>query len=184
MKVYIMRHGKTDWNALFKCQGQTDIPLNEEGRKMAREARERYKDLKYDVCFTSPLVRARETAEIITAGRNVEIIPDDRLKEINLGIYSGEERVLERPGSPLYDFFMAPDRFTADPSMESFEALYARGKDFVDNVLVPLKDKYDAVLIVAHAAINRAIFNPYREIPVSKFWELSVKNCEITEIEI
>lgn len=179
-----MRHGKTDWNALFKCQGQTDIPLNEEGRKMARDASERYKELKYDICFASPLIRARETAELVTSGRDIEIICDDRLKEIQLGKYAGSERVLEQPDHPLYDFFTAPDRFVPDPSMESFEELYARGKDFVDNVLMPLKGKYDAVLVVAHAAINRAIFNPYKGVPVSKFWDVPAKNCEITEIEI
>ena len=179
-----MRHGKTDWNASFKCQGQSDIPLNEEGRKMAREASERYKNLKYDICFTSPLIRAKETAELVNAGRNIEIVTDDRLKEIELGIYSGAERVLENKNHPMYEFFTAPDRFVPDPSMESFEELYKRGKDFVDNVLVPLKGKHEAVLIVSHAAIVRAIFNPFKNIPLSKFWDVPLKNCEIVEIEV
>ena len=63
--LYIMRHGKTQWNALHKLQGRTDIPLNEEGRKMAEEAREEYKDVALDICYCSPLCRAYETAEIV-----------------------------------------------------------------------------------------------------------------------
>ena len=63
--LYIIRHGKTDWNELHKLQGRTDIPLNENGRQMAREAGQRYKEVHFDICFCSPLVRAKETAELL-----------------------------------------------------------------------------------------------------------------------
>ena len=63
--LYIIRHGKTDWNVRHKLQGRTDIPLNEEGRQMAEAAREEYRDVHFDVYFCSPLIRARETAEIL-----------------------------------------------------------------------------------------------------------------------
>ena len=72
--LYIMRHGKTDWNVLHKLQGRTDIPLNEEGRNMARKAADIYKDINFDVCYCSPLKRAKETAEILLEGRNIPII--------------------------------------------------------------------------------------------------------------
>lgn len=55
--LYIMRHGKTDWNALHKLQGRTDIPLNEEGRLMALKAHEEYKSWNIDVCYCSPLIQ-------------------------------------------------------------------------------------------------------------------------------
>ena len=63
--LYIIRHGKTDWNVRHKMQGRTDIPLNEEGRQMAEAAREDYRDVHFDICFCSPLIRAKETAEIL-----------------------------------------------------------------------------------------------------------------------
>ena len=71
--LYIIRHGKTDWNLKHKLQGRTDIPLNDEGRAMALEAGERYKDVHFDVCYCSPLIRARETAELLLKGRDVPI---------------------------------------------------------------------------------------------------------------
>ena len=77
--LYIMRHGRTDWNDLRKLQGRTDIPLNDAGREMADAARKEYADVRFDICFCSPLVRARETAEILLRGRDVPIIADDRL---------------------------------------------------------------------------------------------------------
>ena len=49
--LYIMRHGKTDWNAKHKLQGHADIPLNEEGRQMAEKAREEYDGPVFDVCY-------------------------------------------------------------------------------------------------------------------------------------
>ena len=54
--LYIMRHGKTDWNAVHRLQGSEDIPLNDEGRKMAAEAREKYKDLAFNSCVAVDIV--------------------------------------------------------------------------------------------------------------------------------
>ena len=84
--LYIMRHGKTDWNALHKLQGRTDIPLNEEGRLMALKAHEEYKSWNIDVCYCSPLIRAVETAQIVLKNRGIPIITDERLVEIMRGL--------------------------------------------------------------------------------------------------
>ncbi|MBO4592414.1 MAG: histidine phosphatase family protein, partial [Eubacterium sp.] len=87
--LYIIRHGKTDWNVMHKLQGKTDVPLNDEGRAMAEQAREEYQDVHFDIAFCSPLSRARETAEILLRGRDIPIITDDRLTEMSFGIYEG-----------------------------------------------------------------------------------------------
>ena len=71
MKIYFVRHGETDWNRAHKVQGHTDIPLNNYGRHLARETAEGMKNLKIDLAYTSPLSRAKETAEIILAGSSV-----------------------------------------------------------------------------------------------------------------
>ena len=68
--LYIMRHGKTDWNKMEKLQGSVDIPLNEEGVSIARKAHDKYKEISFDICYSSPLVRAKETAELFLQ-RNV-----------------------------------------------------------------------------------------------------------------
>ena len=95
--LYIIRHGKTDWNVLHKLQGRTDVPLNDEGRRMAEAAREEYRDVHFDVCFCSPLVRARETAEILLRGRDVPVLTDDRLMEMSFGSYEGQENSFDIP---------------------------------------------------------------------------------------
>lgn len=62
MLLYIVRHGETDWNKAGKVQGRTDIPLNERGRYLAEATAEGMKDVRIDFCYTSPLIRAKETA--------------------------------------------------------------------------------------------------------------------------
>ena len=69
MIIYMMRHGETDWNVHHLFQGRTDIPLNENGRKVAEWTRDGLKDVHFDVAFCSPLSRAKETAQIILEGR-------------------------------------------------------------------------------------------------------------------
>ena len=63
MMLYIVRHGETDWNRMKKVQGRTDIPLNDYGRHLAEETAEGMKEIRLDLAYTSPLRRARETAE-------------------------------------------------------------------------------------------------------------------------
>ena len=89
MMLYIVRHGETDWNRQKKVQGHTDIPLNEYGRHLAEETAEGMKDIPIDIGYTSPLKRARETAEIILKGRNIPLLDEPRIQEIGFGIYEG-----------------------------------------------------------------------------------------------
>ena len=74
MIIYIIRHGETDWNVLRKFQGRTDIPLNENGRQVAAWTKEGLKDVAFDLVYTSPLRRAKETAQIIVGDRQIPII--------------------------------------------------------------------------------------------------------------
>ena len=91
MKLYIVRHGETTWNALHKVQGSADIPLAEKGIQLAARTGQALKDVPFDVCFTSPLQRARQTAELILGDRKdkIPMIFDKRIQEINFGDLEG-----------------------------------------------------------------------------------------------
>ena len=69
MKIYLVRHGETDWNQAGLLQGQTDIALNAQGLEQAREAAERLKEVPFEIAFCSPLIRAKRTAETIIGDR-------------------------------------------------------------------------------------------------------------------
>ena len=125
--LYIMRHGRTAWNAAHRLQGKTDVPLSEEGRETAAEAGERYRDTHFDVCFCSPLIRARETAALLLWGRDVPIMEDARLEEMGFGVCEGTSDFDKNPESPIYPLFHAPETYgTPAEGGESLAALFER----------------------------------------------------------
>ena len=89
MKLYLVRHGETDWNKVKKIQGQVDIPLNQFGKRLAEETAEGLRDIPFDLCISSPLSRAHETARIILYGKDIPIIKDARIEEMAFGEYEG-----------------------------------------------------------------------------------------------
>lgn len=181
--LYIMRHGKTDWNVQRKLQGRTDIPLNDTGRQMAEEVREECSGIKFDVCYVSPLIRARETAEIALKGLGVPIIPDDRLKEMCFGVYEGFQDCFHHPETPMYTFFFSPEKYTPAEGGETFDELFARTGDFIKNTLRPELDAGKNVLIVGHGAMNCSIICQIKNKPLEKFWETGIPNCKLIRLE-
>ena len=181
--LYIIRHGKTDWNVLHKLQGHTDIPLNEEGRQMAEAAREEYRDVHFDICFCSPLVRARETAEILLRGRDIPILTDDRLKEMGFGSYEGLENSFDVPDCPVNILFFTPEKYTSPPGgAESLDDLFARTGAFLRERAEPLLREGKDVLIVGHGAMNSSIVCQVRGLPRAQFWSAGIENCRLMKL--
>lgn len=89
MKLYVTRHGQTDWNEQGRIQGKIDIPLNEQGRAQARKTRDLLAHTPFDVIITSPLQRAVETATIINEAHGVKQYEDERLSERGFGTWEG-----------------------------------------------------------------------------------------------
>ena len=92
MRIYLVRHGQTDWNKAHKIQGRHNISLNDCGREMAEKASEKLRDVVFDGAFCSPLIRAQETAQIILGDQKGILKPEDRLAEIAFGVEEGRER--------------------------------------------------------------------------------------------
>ena len=180
--LYIIRHGKTDWNLRHKLQGKTDIPLNEEGRQMARKAGEEYRNVHFDVCYVSPLNRAQETAKLLLEGRDVPVITDERLSEMGFGIYEGVESVFNKPECPVRELFFNPAGYIAPNGAESLEKLYERTGSFLKEIAFPLVKEGKDVLIVGHGAMNSAIFCQVMNKPVDKLWEVGMENCKLIKL--
>ncbi|MBR0040718.1 MAG: histidine phosphatase family protein [Oscillospiraceae bacterium] len=182
--LYIMRHGKTDWNAAHRLQGLTDIPLNDEGRHMAERAREEIRDVPFDVCYSSPLRRARETAEIVLRGRGVPILTDDRLREMSFGVWEGVADSFRIPDCPVNVLFRAPEKYVVPvEGGESFDELFARTGQFLREVAEPLLAADKDVLIVGHGAMNCAIVSQLRDLPLAEFWSAGIENCKLMRLK-
>ena len=181
--LYIMRHGRTDWNDRHKLQGRTDIPLNEEGRRMAEAAGEEYRDIPLALCFCSPLIRARETAEIVLRGRDVPIRTDDRLREMSFGSYEGTENSFSIPDCPVNVIFRKPEAYTESVGgAETFDELFARTGEFLREVIDPLMEQGKDVLIVGHGAMNLSIISQVRSLPIADFWKPGIEACRMTRL--
>lgn len=175
MKIYLVRHGETDWNQAGLLQGQTDIALNAQGLEQAREAAERLKEVPFEIAFCSPLIRAKRTAETIIGDRKITLTTDERLRELNFGPWEGVDiRTIKDAASQP---FTNPGSYIPPEGAESFAQLYKRSGEFVDQVLLPLEGTYETVLVVAHGGVNRSILNPVQNIPVDDFWRMHMGNC-------
>ena len=184
--LYIIRHGQTTWNKELRLQGQTDIPLNEEGRRMAREASVQYKDIldSIDICFSSPLIRAYETAELLLSNRELShnIITDDRLKEISFGEFEGLINQVSIPESPVYNLFHKPENYEAVGEAEGLNELLKRTGEFYHEVLVPLLNKGKNVLVVGHGGMNSALISNVLNWEKKDFWKAMTGNCKLLKI--
>ena len=90
--IVLIRHGETDWNRDSRFQGHADPPLNDAGRAQARELAAELADERFAALYTSPLRRAAETAATLGAQFGLEPVPDDALKEVDVGSWSGLTR--------------------------------------------------------------------------------------------
>ncbi len=188
MKIFVIRHGETDWNRERKLQGQVDIPLNESGRRVARLTREGFpKEIQFDVCFSSPLSRAKETAQILLGDSSAPVIEDPRLKEMAFGIYEGQafERGKSQIPDTFFDGFVKPETYVAPEKGESFQDLMERVRSFLSDLFESEEYKDKTVLLAAHGVTVCAIMAIVSGRTIQNFWGQGVhKNCGISEIQV
>lgn len=169
--IYFLRHGETDWNVIGRIQGRTDIPLNSNGVRQAKESSEFLTDLNIDYIVTSPLKRAQDTAKIVQEKINVDLIVMEEFIELSFGDAEGmtlDERL------KLY-----PDRVYPNQEEEaSFKTRFFKGLDTVHN-----KYKNKNILIVSHGALINAILYHYSngELGTGK---IKLTNGGITTLEM
>lgn len=172
--IYFIRHGETDFNIEKRIQGQLDIELNENGINQAEECAKKIKDFKFDVIYSSPLKRAKITAEIINKHHNVPIIFDDRLMEFNAGPMQGKE--FKSFSKEIQEEFLNfPERFGAEKNMDFLNR--------VSEFFKTIENEQKNILIVGHGGTYRCIYMYKNKLTNADFGEVTPKNCEIIEIK-
>ena len=187
MIIYLVRHGETDWNKAGRIQGQTDVPLNMYGERLAVLTAAGLRDVPFEKAYTSPLKRARKTADIILEGRNLEASADDRLMEMNFG--SGEGQTIgelrHNPFRRLHNFIYHPQWYRIPPKGgETFGELRRRAVGFMQEEIAPLEGTYQYILIAAHGGLIREILCWIGHIRRADFWKgIPQKNCSVNILE-
>ncbi|GAB6087892.1 histidine phosphatase family protein [Alkaliphilus crotonatoxidans] len=168
MKIYLTRHGETEWNQAKKMQGWKNSNLTEKGINNARRLGEHLNEVHFDHIYSSPLERTLETAKYIRGSRPMEIEVIEELKEMGFGVWEGMERsVIEEKYPEEYDhFWNHPEQYTPING-ETFESLFQRVKKGLNKIV----DRGgDQVLVVAHAVVIKAVFTIVKELPLEEFW--------------
>ncbi|MEL7037148.1 MAG: histidine phosphatase family protein [Cyanobacteria bacterium J06592_8] len=184
-RILLVRHGETEWNRNGQFQGQIDVPLNENGREQGRKAAEFLKTVKLDFAFSSPLLRPKETAEIILQHHpNIELQLDQDLWEISHGLWEGKfETEIEQlyPGL-LQQWKVAPETVQM-PEGENLQQVWDRVKIAWDRIIQAYNQQAVTGLVVAHDAVNKAILAHLFNLPPQHFWNFKQGNGAVTVID-
>ncbi len=174
MKIYVTRHGQTDYNKKRMMQGLSDIPLNEVGIAQAQERRKSLGDIKFDAVYASPLKRAVKTAQIIGNVREEDIIKDERIIEANFGKY--ELKSYYWTGVRMMAYWSLPEIFPAPDTVETISEMRQRSASFLEDLK---KKDYENVLVACHGGIIRSIRGYLENAKSGIVWRPRPKNCEI-----
>jgi probable phosphoglycerate mutase len=183
MLLYLTRHGETDYNRQGRYCGRTDVPLNETGVAQARKLIDRLQDVKLDAVISSPMLRARQTAEIVCAARGMEYVVYGQFAERSIGIYEGLTREECRERFPdLWEKYGKDPIDTALEGGETVRQACAR----VDEGMALLRRDFagKTVLLVCHGFVSRAIHRYCNNLSFDEMAEFWLLNCELVEYEV
>lgn len=191
MRLYLIRHGETDLNKQKILQGRSDYALNDYGRRLARLTGQKLKNVKFDVAYTSPLSRAKETAEILLRENQVSnpvLVEEERIQEISFGDFEGKCYGRENfniPDETFLNFFENPSEYHTPPGGESLEDVMVRTGAFWQELLRDEGNKEKTVLLSTHGCALKAILANIRQTPVAEFWGEGVhKNCAVSIVDV
>lgn len=177
MKLYLVRHGKTNWNDLGLAQGLKDICLNDEGINSAKMLVSDIDKLKIDICISSPLTRAKETAKILIHNSN-DIIYDENVIERSFGIYEGV-KVDKDLLLTWWDYNL---NYNED-NVESLKDILNRASKFLNYLKLNYDDKN--ILVVSHGCFIKALhYNIVGYNNNTDFLDFNPKNTTIYEYNI
>lgn len=148
--LYVIHHGKTDWNVEKRIQGHADIPLNSDGIHESEALKKLIDPIPLMHCFSSDLLRAVQTAEIILKDRNIEVVKDPRLRERDFGKWQGAlNRLLPK----------------TDKGIETDQAISIRVNAFLQEVVHNCSSGH--ILVITHWGIIKTILSMILGIPLS-----------------
>jgi broad specificity phosphatase PhoE len=181
-RLLLARHGQSVSNAVRRFQGVQDVPLSELGRRQAEALARALRSRRIAAVYSSPLERARHTAELAAAALQAPLRHVDDLRELSLGEWEGctVEEVQARPGNP-YACWVRDPVGSLPPGAEPLAEVQGR----VVRALADIEHAHpngDDVLVVCHGGVISAYLAHCLGLPLSSIWRLTLSNCSITEL--
>lgn len=183
MKIWVTRHGQTEYNRQHLMQGRTNAPLNETGLQQARAMRGKVgSSVRFDAVYASPLDRAVTTASIIGGVDRSQIVTDERIIEVDFGKYELHRYDLLGPAMTLY--WMFPEVFPAPATVETVDSMVERSHSFLRDLEEKgYQEGWDNVLVACHGGIMRALCGYLDDRKNGIMWRPKPHNCEVRIFE-
>lgn len=170
MRLYVTRHGQTEWNIEGRMQGHKDSPLTQKGIDNAKLLHKHLMDVRFDCVYSSPLRRAMHTAELIVEDRPLEIIPTPELKEMGFGIWEGRcvDELSQLYPEQYHNFWNNPEAYEPVEGGESFEQLKNRVNGWINEII--LDKPYENILVVTHTCVIKELYSIINKLLLKDFW--------------
>ena len=185
-RIFLIRHGETDWNREFRYQGSSDIPLNKDGISQARRVGIRLSGISPTLVLTSPLLRARKTAEeIVEQGDwDAPIETRDSLREISFGIWEGLTiPEIKKLDGETFDRWKAAPFSCAPQGGEMFAEIMERSVTLKEEL--SSRPAGESTFIVGHGGVLRALAAVLLGFDdIDLMWRMRFDNCSISIIDI
>ena len=182
MRLTILRHGETDWNASQRIQGQQDVPLNERGLAQAQAAAAYLQTQDFDALYSSDLRRAVDSALPVSRALNVSIQTDKNLREWKLGILEGLLRTEAAEQHPqVYQIYNQQQPDGLIPQGETIRERYQRSTQAIEALCA--KHPEQQVLLVTHGGILDNWYRYVNQIPLEAPRDWVLNNAGISQFE-
>lgn len=183
-RLYITRHGQTEWNAERRIQGWKGADLTELGKKQAEWLRKRLKTIDFTMVYSSPLQRTLETARILLKDRDIPLLTEEGLKEMNMGEWEGKKFEALKTEHPekFSCFWENPEEF--DPlSGESFYEVQDRVLQSVHKIIEA--HPHDPILLVSHGCATKIMLTHFEGKSLKNLWDPPrIKETSLSIVEI
>ncbi len=181
-RIYLIRHGETDFNLQKRYCGHSDVSLNQTGTQQARKLWERFKNISIDAVHSSDLKRARQTAEIVFAEQLDGIRKTALLRELDFGQWEGltYDEILAKD-EKSYQAWLENPTLLAPPGGETLSELNRRLRKFLAKALEESQDK--VIAAVSHAGPIRTLLCDALKAPLNVNWRVAVDGACVSVID-
>lgn len=177
----LIRHGETNGNRIAQVMGKSPVPLNEKGREQAQRVADWVRSFSIDHVYTSPVLRAYQTAEIIARLSKLEPKKEEALTEVDYGEWEGRN-YKDFPNDTFFYKLIEDPAHTAFPGGESLGDVQKRGVELIHR----LSEKHgdETVVLVSHGDPIRSIVAYFMGVPLTEFRKIRIDNGSISALEL
>jgi len=180
--ILVIRHGETAWNRNDIFRGTCDIPLNENGKEQAKLAARSLEGVRIDAAYTSPLCRAKETAEIVSGPHGISPVAHDGFIDMDYGEWTGKENSEVARRWPDDHAAWTTNPHTArPPGGTTLKEVFSRSFTAMEELAV--KHDGQTIAIFAHRVVNKVLVIGAFSLRLDRFPFIIQGNCCINEVE-